>query len=141
MEIHRADKSYRTRSVLLLTVVVVLCGVMLWQLQTWLGNMSTTLAGSDPATLSRWLRVLFVALGIGLAVPAAALGISLRKLALASRMEGRFPPRALKTWRDVRVMRDRPALAWARRVEIAANAALILAALLTAWAAWAWFRF
>lgn len=141
MEIHRADRTYRNRSVLLLAVVVVLCGVLLWQLQTWLGSMSVSLAGSDPQTLSHWLRVLFVALGIGLAVPAAALGVSLRKLAHASRIEGRFPPRALKTWRDVRVLRDRPALDWARRVEIGANCALVLAAVLAAWAGWAWWRF
>ena len=141
MEIHRADRAYRNRSVLLLAAVVVLCGVLLWQLQAWLAQMSTTLAGSDPVTLSQWLRILFVALGVGLAVPAAALGVSLRRLAQASRLEGRFPPIALKTWRDVRVLRDRPALAWARRVELAAHAALLLAVLLFAWSAWAWWRF
>ncbi|MCC8361504.1 hypothetical protein LK996_00180 [Lysobacter sp. A6] len=141
MEIHRADRSYRNRSALLLAVVVVLCAALLWQLQVWLGSLSTALAGSDAVTLARWLRILFVALGIGLAVPAAALGVSLRRLAHSSRIEGRFPPRALKTWRDVRVLRDRPALEWARRVEIAANVALLLSAVLFAWSAWAWWRF
>ena len=140
MEIHRADKAYRTRSALLLAVATVLGAVLLWQLNAWLSHMAVTLSASDPATLSHWLRILFVALGIGLAVPAALLGISLRRLALASRLEGRFPPREWKTWRDVRVLRDAPALAWARRVEIAATCALLLAALLLAWTAFAWWR-
>ena len=141
MEFHRADKAYRTRSLLLLALVVALCGVLLWQLDTWLSNLSTTLAASDGATVSTWLRVLFAALGIGLAVPAGALGVSLRKLAFASRIEGRFPPTAWKTWRDVRVLRDAPARAWARRVEVAGTCALALAALLLAWTAWALWRF
>lgn len=141
MEFHRADKAHRTRSLLLLAFVAALCGVLLWQLDTWLSNLSTTLAASDDATISTWLRVLFGALGIGLAVPAAALGVSLRKLAHASRLEGRFPPQAWKTWRDVRVLRDVHALAWARRVDNAGRCALALAGLLLGWTAWALWRF
>ena len=56
MEFHRADKAYRTRSLLLLALVVALCGVLLWQLDTWLSNLSTTLAASDGATVSTGLR-------------------------------------------------------------------------------------
>ena len=141
MDIHRADRAYRNRSAALLAIVAVLCAVLLWQLNVWLSRMAVTLEASDPATLYRWLRILFVGLGIGLAVPAAALGLSLRKLALASRVEGRFPPRGWKTWRDVRVLRDRDALAWARRVEIAGGVALLLAMLLLAWTAFAWWRY
>jgi hypothetical protein len=141
MEIHRADKAYRNRSALLLGVVAVLCAVLLWQLQTWLSHLSDTLTTSDPLTVYRWMRVLFVGLGVGLAVPAAALGFALRRLALTSRLEGRFPPRQWKTWRDVRVLRDAPALAWARRVEIASTCSLLLAVGLFAWSAFAWWRY
>ena len=141
MDIHRADRAYRNRSAALLAIVAILCAVLLWQLNVWLSRMAVTLEASDPATLYRWLRILFVGLGIGLAVPAAALGLSLRKLALASRVEGRFPPRGWKTWRDVRVLRDRDALAWARRVEIAGGVALLLSMLLLAWTAFAWWRY
>jgi hypothetical protein len=141
MDIHRADRAYRNRSAVLLAIVAVLCIVLLWQLNVWLARMAVTLEASDPATLYRWLRILFVGLGIGLAVPAAALGLSLRRLALASRLEGRFPPRGWKTWRDVRVLRDRDALGWARRVEVAGTAALVLALLLLAWTAFAWWRY
>ena len=74
-------------------------------------------------------------------MPAAALGTSLRRLALESRLQGRFPPRNWKTWRDVRVLRDAPALRWARRVDAAGTAALGVAVLFVAWAVVAWVRF
>ena len=141
MEIHRADKAYRTRSALLLAGIALLCIVLLWQLNLWLGRVNTELMGSDPDTVRRWLRALLAGLGVSLALPAAALGISLRRFALASRVQGRFPPCEWKTWRDVRVLRDSAALAWARRVELAATATLVLAALLVLWAAVVWWRF
>ena len=141
MDIHRADRSHRTRSLLLLAIVAVLCAVMLWQLNGWLAHMSATLATSDPVTVAHWLRILCACLGLGLAVPAAILGVSLRRIALASRLEGRFPPRDWKTWRDVRILRDRPALVWAKRVEFAGTCALLLAVVLFAWTAYAWWRF
>ena len=141
MEIHRADKAYRNRAVLLLAGTAILCLILLWQLNLWLGKVTDGLTVSDPDTVRRWLRALLAALGIGLALPATALGVSLRKLGLASRIEGRFPPREWKTWRDVRVLRDAPALLWARRVELAGTIALALAIVLVAWAALAFWRF
>jgi hypothetical protein len=69
------------------------------------------------------------------------LGLGLRRVALESRIEGRFPPRGWKTLRDVRVLRDAAALAWARRTELAGSAAIALAVALLAWAGWAWVRF
>lgn len=141
MEIHRADKAYRNRTMLLLTGTAILCLILLWQLNLWLGKVTNDLMASDPDTVRHWLRALLVALGIGLALPATVLGVNLRKLGLASRIEGRFPPHEWKTWRDVRVLRDAPALLWARRVELAGTAALVLAVVFVAWAALAWWRF
>ncbi|RFP61174.1 hypothetical protein D0Y53_05455 [Luteimonas weifangensis] len=141
MEIHRADPSYRSRTLLLLAFTVLLCAVLLLLLEAWLGRIDGQLAQSDPDTVRRWLRGLLAGLGIGLAVPAALLGAGLRRLGLASRIEGRFPPRAWKTLRDVRVLRDAAALRWARRAERAGLAAIALAASLLLWAAWAWWRF
>lgn len=141
MEIHRADKAYRNRALLLFAVTVALCAVLLWQLHAWLGTVSRELAASDPDTVRYWLRMLLAALGVGLAVPALGLGLGLRRMALESRIQGRFPPRAWKTLRDVRVLRDAPALAWARRIELAGSVAIMLALALLAWAVWAWFRF
>ena len=106
MEIHPADKAYRTRSLLLLAGVAVLCAALLWQLNLWLGTVTSELGSSDPDTVRRWLRALLAGLGIGFAVPAAGLGLNLRKLALEARLQGRFPPREWKTFRDVRVLRD-----------------------------------
>jgi hypothetical protein len=141
MEIHHADRAYRARTLLLFACTTVLCATLLWQLNLWLGKVSSELVGSDPETVRRWLRALLAALGVALALPAAALGLNLRKLAFTSRLEGRFPPRAWKTLRDVRVLRDAPALLWARRIELAGSAALLLALVLLAWAALAWWRF
>ena len=141
MEIHRADKAYRTRSVLLLGGIAVLCIILLWQLNAWLGRVNAELVGSNADTVRHWLRALLAGLGVSLALPAAALGMSLRRFALASRIQGRFPPREWKTWRDVRILRDSAALAWALRVERVAIAMLVLATLLVAWAAVAWWRF
>lgn len=141
MEIHRADKAYRTRAGWLLAGVAILCVVLLWQLNAWLGRVTAELGASDPEAVRYWLRWLLAGLGIALSVPAAALGISLRRLALESRLQGRFPPRNWKTWRDVRVLRDAPALRWARRIDAAGLAALAVAALFVAWAVVAWVRF
>ena len=141
MEIHRADKAYRTRAMWLLAGVAILCAVLLWQLNIWLARVTSELGTSDPETVRYWLRWLLAGLGFALAVPAAALGLSLRRLALESRLQGRFPPRNWKTWRDVRVLRDAPALRWARRVDAAGLAALGVAALFVAWSVVAWIRF
>jgi hypothetical protein len=141
VEIHRADKAYRTRTLLLLGATAVLCAVLLWQLHAWLGTLSRDLAASDPDTVRYWLRMLLAGLGVGLALPALVLGLGLRRVALESRIEGRFPPRGWKTLRDVRVLRDAAALAWARRTELAGSAAIALALALLAWAGWAWVRF
>jgi hypothetical protein len=141
MEIHHADKAYRTRTLLLLGLTVLLCGVLLLLLDGWLAQVNAQLARSDPDTMRRWLRGLFTGLGLALAVPAGLLGAGLRRLGLAARIEGRFPPNDWKTLRDVRVLRDAAALRWARRTEAIGLAALSLAALLVAWTGWAWWRF
>ncbi|TWI11590.1 hypothetical protein [Aerolutibacter ruishenii] len=136
MEIHQADKEYRRRSIWTLLGVLALMGVLLWQLNTWLQGLDGRLSGADPATTKQWLKALLAMLGFALALPAAALGASLYRLGRASRLQGRFPPREFKTWRDVRVLRDGPALRWARRVELSSTAAFALAGLLGGWALW-----
>ena len=141
MEIHHADRSYRNRSLLLLALTALLCVVLLLLLDGWLRSIHTQLGSSDPDTVRRWLRGLLAGLGIGLAIPAGLLGAGLRRLGLDSRLQGRFPPREWKTLRDVRVLRDKDALSWARRTELAGTGALALAFLLVLWAGWAWWRF
>ena len=141
MEIHRADKAYRKRALWLLAGIVVLCGVLLWQLQVWLGHLTVQLENSDPATTRSWVRFLLCGLGMALAVPAVGLGLTLRQLGHAARLEGRFPPAQWKTLRDVRVLRDAPGLSWARRVEAAGTTALVFAGCLVGWSIWAWWKF
>ena len=141
MEIHHADKAYRTRALLLFAGVAVLCVVLLWQLNLWLDTVTRELGASDPDTVRRWLRALLAGLGFAFALPAAALGMSLRRLAMEARGQGRFPPREWKTLRDVRVLREAHALRWSRRVEWAGTAAQLLALVFAVWGTWAWWRF
>lgn len=141
MEIHVADKAYRKRAVWVLAAMLVLCGALLWQLQTWLNHVTQELGSSSPATVRTWLRWLLAGLGLALATPAVGLGLTLRQMALASRVEGRFPPARWRTLRDVRILRDADALFWARRVQIASTAMLTLAAVLVGWALWAWWHY
>lgn len=136
MEIHQADKGYRRRSTWALMGVLLLLTVLLWHLNAWLQGLDVQLSGADPASAKRWLRALMATLGFALAIPAAALGASLYRLARASRLQGRFPPQEFKTLRDVRVLRDAPALQWARRVEISGSVAFCLAGVLASWAVW-----
>lgn len=141
MEIHHADKAYRNRGLVLLAGISVLAGALLWQLNLWLQELTMHLASGDPDTVRGWLRMLLAALGFALAVPAAALGLSLRRLGQSSRIQGRFPPQELRTLRDVRVLRDQPALRWARRVERFGALSLALAGVLASWALWAMWHF
>lgn len=141
MEIHYADKGYRRRSFWILAGVLILLMVLLWELNAWMQGLATHLSAADPDTARRWLKALLAALGLALSAPAAALGVSLHRLARASRLEGRFPPREFKTLRDVRVLRDAPALRWTRRVEVSGTAALLLASALAGWALWALWYF
>jgi hypothetical protein len=141
MEIHPAEKGYRRRSLLALLGVLMLLVFLLLQLNAWLEGVTAQLSVTDPNGAKQWLRGLLAALGIGLAVPAVALGLSLHRLGRASRLQGRFPPREFKTWRDVRVLRDAPALLWARRVELSGSVAFAIAGLLAGWALWALWYF
>lgn len=136
MEIHYADKGYRRRSIWALLGVLTVLTVLLWQLNAWLQSLAPQLSGADPDAARRWLRALLAALGLALSAPAAALGVSLHRLGRVSRLQGRFPPREFRTLRDVRVLRDAPALRWARRVETSGTAAMLLAGALVSWALW-----
>jgi hypothetical protein len=120
---------------------VVMCGIGLWQLGLWLRGVTGYLGNSDPDTVRRWLRLMFTGLGLALAAPALGIGFGLRRLGYAARLQGRFPPQEWKTLRDVRVLRDRAALDWARRVELLGLSALGLAVGLASWVLWAWLRY
>jgi hypothetical protein len=141
VEIHYADKAYRKRALWMFIGVFVLCGVLLWQLHTWLDHLAVQLGNSDPATVRSWIRMLFTGLGFTLAVPAIGLGMTLRQLGQTSRLQGRFPPVEWKTLRDVRVLRNVDALLWSRRIETAATAVLAFAGLLIGWSLWSWWHF
>lgn len=141
MEIHRADPVYRKRALLVLLLSALLCVGLLLALHHWLLQVHAQLLASDIETMRHRLRGLLAGLGLALALPTVLLVVWLDKLALASRAEGRFPPRGLKTLRDVRTLPGADALRWAGRVGIAGHFARGLAVAMLACAAWCWWRF
>lgn len=142
MEIHRADLAYRRRSLWLLSTIVCVCVVGLWQLHDWLRIVQTQIALADPAQARHWLRWAIAGLLFAPVIPLLLWGRSLRRLGRTALEENRFPPRTWKTYRDVRVLRDRAAQDWSRRTQllgrIAQNAAGLFAA--AALLAWCWWR-
>jgi hypothetical protein len=139
MEIHRADPAYRRRSLWLLLAIAAGCALALWQLHGWLQNLQAHIAGADPIEARRWLRRALAGLALAPAAPLWLWGAGLRRLGRAAAAQGRFPPCDWKTYRDVRVLRDAAAEAWARRSErlgrLAQRAALacVAAALAVGW--------
>lgn len=140
MEIHRADLAYRRRSLWLMAALLAACAIGLWLLHDWLQTVQAHAVASAPEDARRWLRGAIVAMLTTAAVPSALWGRSLRRLGRAAREEGRFPPRAWKTYRDVRILREQAASQWSRRSErlgrMAQGAAGVFAA--AAVAAWVW---
>lgn len=141
MEIHRADPAYRRRSLLLLAATAGVCALALWQLHGWLQDVIAHLRISDADEVRRWLRALLTGLAAVPVVPLAFWGRGLRRLARATREEQRFPPKAWKTYRDVRVLRAHYAQTWAARVDRLGRAAQTLAGVLAAAAVVTWWYF
>src|SRR5262245_20232651 len=115
MEIHRADLAYRRRSLWLLSTIVCLCAIGLWLLHDWLQAVQAQIALAEPAQARRWLRWAIAGLLFAPVIPLWLWGRGMRRLGRAAFEENRFPPRAWKTYRDVRVLRERAAENWSRR--------------------------
>jgi hypothetical protein len=140
MEIHRADLAYRRRSLWLLAALLAACAIGLWLLHGWLQAVQAHALASAPQQARRWLGGAIAAMLIVAALPSALWGRSLRRLGRAAREEGRFPPRAWKTYRDVRVLREQAALRWSRRSERLGRFAQLAAGMfaVAAVATWVW---
>jgi hypothetical protein len=141
MDIHRADPAYRTRSLLLLALTVLACTVFLLLLHAWLQRVTAQLMSSDPDSMRRWLRALFVGLGLLLAGPALLIGANLRRLGIQANLERRFPPANWKTLRDVRILRDEHAVRWAARTRVLGAATIAFGACLVLWSLWVLWRY
>ena len=141
MDIHRADPAYRTRTLLLLTLTALACTVLLLLLHAWLQRVTAQLMSSDPDTTRRWLRTLFVGLGLLLAIPALLIGANLRQLGMQSQVEQRFPPENWKTLRDVHILRHQQAVRWASRTRLLGTTALAFGVSLVLWSIWVFWRY
>ena len=141
MDIHRADPAYRTRTLLLLALTALACTVLLLLLHAWRQRVTAQLMSSDPDTMRRWLRGLFVSLGVLLAAPALLIGANLRRLGIEAALERRFPPENWKTLRDVRILREEHAVRWAARTRRLGNVALAFGACLVLWSFWVFWRY
>ncbi len=141
MDIHRADRAYRTRTLLLLALTALACTVFLLLLHAWLQRVTVQLTSSDPDTMRRWLRGLFVSLGFLLSIPALLIGANLRRLGIQSALERRFPPENRKTLRDVRILRDELAIRWAARTRVLGNVAIAFGVCLVLWSLWVFWRY
>ncbi|ALN91869.1 hypothetical protein [Lysobacter gummosus] len=139
MEIHRADLAYRRRSLWLLSTIVGLCAVGLWQLHGWLQVVQSHVQAGDAEQARRWLRWAIAGVVFAPSLPLSLWGRSLRRLGAAAQAENRFPPREWKTYRDVRVLRDRAAQDWSRRTERMGGIALYAAGGFAAATLAAWF--
>jgi hypothetical protein len=139
METHRADLAYRRRSLWLLSTIVGLCAVGLWQLHGWLQVVQSHVQAGDAEQARRWLRWAIAGVVFAPSLPLALWGRSLRRLGAAAQAENRFPPREWKTYRDVRVLRDRAAQDWSRRTERMGGIALYAAGGFAAATLAAWF--
>ncbi|MBW8809133.1 MAG: hypothetical protein JF591_09910 [Lysobacter sp.] len=137
-EIHRADLAYRRRSLWLLAATVLVCAIGLWHWHEWLLTVRGQIVAGPPEHARRWLARAIVLMLLAPVLPLLGWGRGLRRMGRAARVQGRFPPRDWKTYRDVSVLRERAALDWSRRSErlgrLAQNAAgLLVAAALAVW--------
>ncbi len=137
-EVHRADPVHRRRSLARLAAIAVLCAVGLWLLRDGLLAVQAQAAAGPPEQARRALRGALAGLAALPVLPLWLWGDGLRRLGRAALAEQRFPPREWKTWRDVRVLRDRAAATWARRSLRMAGWARALAGLCAAAALLVW---
>ena len=102
-EYHRADPAYRRQMQLFLALTVVGGLVAVFALQVWLRKLGAHANAGELATYQAWLSRLLGALCLLLGTAAAGFALWLRRMALDSRSERRWPPSNMRTSADVRI--------------------------------------
>lgn len=136
--VHRADPAYRRYVVTALLLVIAAGCIVLWLLTEWLA-----LEPADTTVFRRHalLVALFGSVCFAMALPLAAFGVWLMRLARRIGQDGRFPPDGMHTTRDYPVLTGAAAQRQARIHHALAIASFALAAALLGWGAWVYVAF
>lgn len=133
--IHRGDPGYRRRVLVLLVACFVASAAGLAWLRDWIAGLTPEAAADGIAPLPA-LRLLFLALAFSLALPLLALAAWLHRERRRIEHAGRYPAPGTRTLGDVPIRTGEAAVAIARRHHRLAQACLLLAAAVSAWALW-----
>ena len=130
VEMHRADPRLRRLASLLLPGILLLGGLGVWVLHSWLEQRTGSLAGNDGLIL---LAAGLVSL---LATVSFSIGVALWLEARRIQREDRFPPSDMRTLRDVPIRHGPQALRYARYMFAAAVVAGLGGIAILAWGYW-----
>ena len=134
--LHRADPAHRRRMQALLIVAILIGAAVLVALNLWLRQLDHGVAPTDIDAYHRWLARILAGICVLLALPAAAFGTWLWRLAQATRRDRRWPPVGYRSSADVRIRYLTSADALVAQLRAGAFALFAAAAGLAAWAAW-----
>jgi hypothetical protein len=135
-EFHRADPAYRRQMQVFLAITVVAGALAVVGLQFWLRKLGADAQAGDLGTYQLWLHRLLGALCLLLGTAAAVFALWLRRMALDSRKERRWPPSNMRTSADVRIRYLTSADTLVTQLLGAAMALGVLALALVGWAIW-----
>lgn len=138
-EFHRADPAYRRRMQIVLVATVVFGALAVVGLRLWLQKLGAGARFGDLYTYEAWLHRLLGGLCLVLGTAAAGFAVWLRRTALESRAERRWPPSGMRTSADVRIRYLTSADALVTQMLAASWALAVLAVALGAWAIWLFF--
>lgn len=106
-EIHPADPAQRRRALWLLLAFLLVAAVAVSMVRDHTRDLGQRIYGEERASALAEARISFrLAVGL-LLIPGLGLALWIRQTAARSEAEGRFPPRAARTLRDVPVRRGR----------------------------------
>ncbi len=134
MEIHRADRSYRTRAAVVLAACLAVGAVGLVWLNGWLSRLAENGFFDGEEQLGLWLFA--GSLSTLLVLTCAGASVALLRLAGRVSAEQRYPPQEMRTASDVVVKRGSEADRIASSIRFCAWFLLLVAALLAVWGGW-----
>lgn len=135
-EYHRADPAYRRQMQVFLALTVVVGVGALVALHFWLRKIGSAAGQGDLFVYERWLNRLFAGLCLILAATAAGFAQWMYRIAMASKLERRWPPSSMRTSADVRIRYLTSADSLVSQLRGSALAFGVLALLLGLWAIW-----